>query len=136
MKTIFRFANIGLFLAVIIALGAVAAAAQDPCTDADGQTALSDKVRELFTHKDLASLKARIDAGKQFLDKYGACDSAKEFSDYLKTNIPKWEKAYADGTEKAAKDALIARFNNGLTSKNWDEVYAAGKEILGKYPDD
>ncbi len=136
MKTIFRFANMGLFLAAIIALGAVAGFAQDPCTDADGQTALSDKVRELFTHKDLPSLKLRIDAGKQFLDKYGACDSAKEFSDYLKTNIPKWEKAYADAMEKAAKDALIARFNNGLNSKNWDEVYSAGKEILGKYPDD
>lgn len=136
MKTIFRYTNAGLLLATVIALGAVTGFAQDPCTDADGQTVLSDKVRELFPKKDIESQKAKIDAGKQFLEKYGACDSAKEFSDYLKANITKWETAHADAKVKGEKDKLVARFNAGLTAKNWDELYSAGKELLTRWPDD
>lgn len=136
MKTIFRFVNTGLFLAAVIALGTVAGFAQDPCADAAGQTALSDQIRAIFAKKDLDSLKTRIELSKQFQDKFGACDSAKEFTDYLKTNVPKWEASYATLKEKAAKDALVARFDTALKANNWDDVYSAGKEILSKYPDE
>jgi len=143
MKTIFRYANLAVMTAAFTILGAVATMAQDPtpaatdpCGDAAGQTAASDKIREIFAKPDLDSLKTRIDLGKQFLEKYGACDSAKDFSDYLKTNTPKWEKTYADKKDAAGKKALIDRFDNALKGSNWDEVYASGKEILAKYPDE
>jgi hypothetical protein len=38
--------------------------------------------------------------------------------------------------EEGYRKALINRFNTGLASKNWDDVFAAGKEILNKYPDE
>jgi hypothetical protein len=145
MKTIFRYANTAALMAAFIVLGALAAFAQDstpspaaadPCSDAAGQTALSDKVREIFSKTDLDSLKTRIDMGKQYLEKYGACPSAEEFSTYLKTNTPKWEKTYADKKAAAEKKALLDRFDAGMKSKNWDEVYASGREILAKYPDE
>jgi hypothetical protein len=135
MKTIFRYTNIGLLMAVIIALGAVAGFAQDNCADADGQTKLGDEIRALFPLKDMPSRKSTIEKGKQFLEKYGACESAKDLSEYLKGAIPKLEATYTQLDTAAKEKALIDRFNAGLNAKNWDEVYSAGNEILTKHPD-
>ncbi len=144
MKTIFRYANTAALLAALIVLGAAGLMAQDPtpaaadaCGDTAGQTALSDKVREIFSKTDLDSLKLRIDLGKQYLEKYGNCGgAAQEFSDYLKANTPKWEKSYADKKGAAEKVALLGRFDTAMKAKNWDDVYTAGKEILAKYPEE
>ena len=102
MKTIFRPLSLGLILAATIALGAVAGFAQDPCVDAEGQTKMSDTFRELYPKKaTVDDQRATINSGKAFLDKYGACDTAKEFSDYLKTAIPALEKALAAGSKES-----------------------------------
>lgn len=122
-------------MAAIIALGAVAGFAQDPCADADGQTKLGDEIRALFPLKDMPSRKSTIEKGKQFLEKYGACESAKDLSEYLKGAIPKLEATYTQLDTAAKEKALIDRFNAGLNAKNWDEVYSAGNEILTKHPD-
>ena len=126
----------GLVLASIIALGAVAGFAQDPCTDADGQAKLSDSFRELYPKTSIDDKKATIAAGKQFLEKYGACESAKEFSDYLKTAVPTLEKALAARIERERFAALTKKFDDGLKSSNWADVYDAGKQILSEKPDD
>lgn len=123
-------------MAAIIALGAVATFAQDPCTDADGQTKLSDSFRELYPKTTIDDKKATISAGKSFLEKYGACESAKEFSDYLKTAVPTLEKALAARIERERWQAILDKFNNGLKSKNWDDVYSAGKQIMSEKPDE
>jgi hypothetical protein len=138
MKTIFRFLSLAAVVAAFSVAGATVGFAQDPCTDTAGQDALSNKVRELFPKTDPASQAAKIEAGKQFLEKYGACDavSVKEFADYLKPNIPKWEANYKKVTDKQELDGLVAKFNTGLNSKNWDDVYAAGKQLLEKAPED
>lgn len=140
MKRIIGFANIGLLLSAILAVGAVTGFGQDNCADTAGQTTLSDKVRALFTDKTTGGMKNRIAAGKEFIEKYGACDSAKEFSTYLTSNVPKWEGTYAKMVAGDYQDALVKRFNAGIntgtTSGNWDEVYATGKELLQKYPED
>ena len=136
MKTIFRSLNMGLVLASIIALGAVAGFAQDPCTDADGQGKLSDSFRELYPKTSIDDKKATIAAGKSFLDKYGSCESAKEFSDYLKTAVPTLEKALATRIERERFAALTKKFDDGLKSSNWADVYDAGKQILSEKPDD
>ncbi len=123
-------------MAAIIALGAAAGFAQDACTDADGQTTLGDKFRAQYPAKDIDGRKAAIETGKQFLEKYGSCDSAKELSDYLKTTIPKMEANLKVAMEADVKAKMISRFNTAYTAKNWDEVYPAGKELLAKYPDE
>ena len=136
MKTIFRYANIGLLTAVIFALGAVAGFAQDACADADAQTKMGDEFRALYPLKDIDNRKKTIDVGKQFLEKYGACESAKELADYLKKTIPVLEENLKKTQAASEKASLTARFDAALKAKNWDEVYASGKEILAKYGDE
>src|SRR5262245_49399970 len=127
MKAIFRYTNIGLLLAVVLALGAVAGFAQDPCVDAEGQGSANDKIQELFKDKSIAGRKAYVAAGKSFIEKYGSCESAKELTDYLKGNLPRVENTIRQMEEAEVENKLVARFNGALTAKNWDEVYAAGK---------
>jgi hypothetical protein len=143
MKTIFRSVNLAVLTAVVLALGAVATFAQDPtpaptnsnCSDSAGQNAARDNITQLFQKKDLPSLRLRIDAGKGFLEKYGSCGSSvQDMIDYLTPNIPKWEADYKKRSDIDVENALVARFDNALKAKNWDEVYASGKEILAKYP--
>lgn len=136
MKTIFRSAVTAMGIAAVLALGAAATFAQDPCADAEGIAKLDGQIRELLPKKDIDSRKAAIDAGKQYLEKYGSCDGTKDFSEYLRTTVPKLEKIYEAMKEDAYKKALIAKFNGGLDKKNWDDVYSAGKELLNKYPDE
>jgi len=135
MKKIFRYANVGLLSAAFMAAGAVAGFGQDACTDAAGQTALSDKIRAIFAEKGIEPLRTRINMSKEFLEKYGACEPAKEFSDYLKTNVPKWETTVKTQGDAAAKDALYKRFDASVKASNFDETYASGREILVKEPD-
>src|SRR5262245_47315191 len=127
MKTIFRFANVGL-MAAVIALGAMAASAQNPCEDAAGQTTAGDNVRELFKDKSIAGREKFVEAGKAFKEKYGSCEPSKELADWLTGQIPKTEDAIKKMKVEAAEGALVARFDGALKAKNWDEVYAAGKE--------
>ena len=144
MKTIFRSVNVALLLAAVMAVGAVSGLAQDPtpapnpaCTDAAGITDLDAKVRAAYADKTLQGRKNFVNTGKQFLEKYGGCPTQQEFIDWLKIQVPKMETVTIPDMEKAAaKAALVARFDNGLKAKNWDEVYAAGKEIIANYPDE
>lgn len=141
MKTIFRSLNTGLLVALILALGAVATLAQDtttpatpnPCTDADGQTKTRDSITEIFKDKSTEGLRKRIEIGKAAVEKYGACESFKDMADYLNKNIPTWEATLKTKMAGDDRNKLIQRFNSALDSKNWDESYVAGKEILAKY---
>ncbi|MEO6656139.1 MAG: hypothetical protein ABIO36_08655 [Pyrinomonadaceae bacterium] len=135
MKTIFRYTNVAVLIAAIIALGAVAGLAQDPCTDADGITALGDKFRAQYALKGLPDRRIAIDTGKQFLEKYGACEATKELSDYLKIQLPKMEEKYKIAFNQAATDARYTRFNASVKASNFDETYASGKDILANEPD-
>ncbi|MEP6944823.1 MAG: hypothetical protein ABJA02_02815 [Acidobacteriota bacterium] len=136
MKTIFRSTIATLIFAAILALGAVATFAQDPCADAEGQTKLGDEFRRLYALKDIPNRKLTIDTGKQFVEKYGSCPSTEELSTYLKKTLPILEAKVKEMEDAVVKAALVTRFDNGLKSKNWDDVYASGKELLAKYPDE
>ncbi len=136
MKKIFRSAVTAIGIAAMLALGAVAIFAQDPCTDAEGISKLDGQIRELLPKKDKQSRKAAIDAGKQFLEKFGGCDGTKDFSDYLRVTVPKLETIYNAMVDKEYWDAVLAKFNDGLAKKNWDNVYSAGKELIAKKPDE
>lgn len=129
--------NTGLILAAVIALGAVAGVAQDPCADVEAMNKAQDDFDVLYK-KGPADFDARaqaIQSGKAFIEKYGACPPAEVRATWLKDNLPKMEKRLADDRAKKIEDDLVARFDAGLKSKNWDEVYASGKEIIAKYPD-
>lgn len=136
MKTIFRYTNLGLLVAVMMAMGAVAAAAQDPCADADGMTALGDKVRAEFLVKTIEGRTKFLESGKQFQEKYGKCEPAKELDTWLTGTMPRTKAALDKQIEEKQKADLIARFNGGLATKNWDEVYASGKDLMRRWPED
>jgi len=136
MKTIFRYTNPALLMAVIIAFGTAVGLAQDPCADAEGQTALGDKFRTQFADKTIEGRKTAIETGKQFLEKYGACPSAEELSTYLKGQLPKMEESNKKAIEAKGKGDLAKRFDDALKAKNWDQTYSLGKEILEKYPEE
>lgn len=131
--------NTGIILAAVIALGALAAVAQDTTCNADEVTAAQDKFDVEYKKgvKDTAARKEAIRLGKEFIEKYSTgCPLAEVRVTWLNTNIPVMERKLKEYEEQLAKDLLIKRFNTGLETKNWDEVYSAGKELLNKYPDD
>lgn len=136
MKTIFRYTNIGLLTLGIFAVGAIGIFGQDACADADGQTKLGDQFRSEFAVKTEEGRKKAIATGKTFLEKYGSCESTKELSEYLKGQTPKMEAALAKIIADRIRLERIARFEGALKTSAWDEVFAAGKELLANYPDD
>ncbi len=135
MKTIFRHFNSALLVAAVLALGAVAGLAQDPCADTEAIAALDAKFRDNYAG-DLAKRKIAVAAGKEYIEKYGSCEASKDFVDYLNSYLPGMEDAIKAEEDKAAMAGLLKRFNDSLTANNWNEVYASGKEILAKKPDE
>jgi hypothetical protein len=135
MKKIFRLVGFSGLLTAVLAVGAVASFAQDPCADVDAQNALYQEVLKNYKSDDPATLQKAIDAGKQFLEKYGSCEVPKAQVDWVKPKIPAWEKRKADIEKAKATGALYSRFDTGFKASNWDEVFASGKEILAKEPD-
>lgn len=132
MKTIFRTLGMGAALAVAVGLAAVSGFAQDACSDTAAQDALQNKIRETYAKEKPTA----IEAGKQLLEKYGTCPYSKDFVDWLKVQLPKWEDFLVKQKDLEVRKALFARFDGGIQNKNWDEVYAAGSEIVSKYPND
>jgi hypothetical protein len=125
MKSVFRFLAVGLFAAA----SAGAAYAQDPCADIEGQQAIYKRFTDTFD-KDIPTRETAVTAAKEYIEKYGACADAKAQVDYLKNYIPPTEKAIQDYKRDKQKGELFTRFNTAMDAKNWDEVYASGKEII------
>jgi hypothetical protein len=132
----------------ILAFGAVAGIAQDPCTDVAGQNAMQDEFDTLYK-KGAADLDARqkaIDSGKAFLDKYGNCDPTKERSDWLKSKIPVFEKQVKEGREKKVRADVVDPFNAALIATNttdatakakaYSDAYSTGQQVMTKFPED
>ncbi|MFN0279485.1 MAG: hypothetical protein ACKVRN_12950 [Pyrinomonadaceae bacterium] len=142
MKTIFRYTNLAILIAAILAFGTATSFAQSPtpaatgpCDDTAGLNALDTKIRDLLQKTDLESRKTKIDSAKQYLEKYSTCEPAKEFATYLTPLIPKWEESYRKALDAKEAETRYKRFDTAVQAKNWDDVYAVGKEILAKEPE-
>src|SRR5690349_14483789 len=85
-----------------------------------------------YKSNDVAVLQKAVDSAKEFLEKYGSCDVAKQNADWIKNNVGKWEARLKD----LPKVALLKRFDAAIQGKNWDDAYSAGGEYLTKFPDD
>lgn len=137
MKTVFRFLNMGLLLGAVTLAGATFSFAQDAC-DPTAQADAQTKINGIYK----TDLKQALDLGKQYLEKFGSCPDSAAYVSWLKGEngkvgrIEAWEKAIAAQAEAQKKDALFTRFDNGIKSKNYDEVYAAGGELVSTYPND
>ncbi|MBL8181864.1 MAG: hypothetical protein JNL64_09680 [Blastocatellia bacterium] len=137
MKTIIK----QLFFAVILATMALSVSAQtaDPCEGLN--EAYGKWVEVQFPKKDIAGLKEAVESAKVFIEKYGTCPTkdaykdSKELVDYVSGQIPIKEKRAKVLEEQRDKNELIKRFDANL-GKNWDEVYAASKDLLARWPEE
>ena len=134
MKTKVRSIGLALLAAIFIAAGAGSSYAQAGCDDTDKINELDAKIRANYAKN--ATVKEAITAGKEFLEKFGACEATKEFTDWLKGQMPKWEDRSKKHEFDQKMGPLFKRFDAGITNDNADEVFAAGKEILAVQADD
>ncbi len=74
-------------------------------------------------------------AGKQYLGKYGTCEVSKDFVAWLKPLIPDWEKRVKDYDDFVWRKPRVEKFDNGIKTSKFEDSYAAGAELLTKYPD-
>lgn len=134
MKTIYRQLFFAAILVAAVASGSLVANAQgaDPCENA---TAVYGEWTKLFELKDLASRKATIEKGKDFVSKYSNCEATKDGAKFISDSLPGLEENYRKLVARAEENALLKKFDEGMKAKNWDEVYSSGKEILAKYPE-
>src|SRR5687767_161459 len=80
-------------------------------------------------------MESALAAGKEFLEKYGACESLKEQVDFVRPHVGRIEKALP-GVRKAGQlSPLFKRFDAAIIADNGDEIYASGREILALDPD-
>ncbi|MBK9155566.1 MAG: hypothetical protein IPM25_15380 [Chloracidobacterium sp.] len=134
MKKVFRFSGLALFGMAVLGFSATGAAAQSNCEDADGITAADAKVRENYPK--IETRKIAVEAGKEYLEKYGECEVTKDFVAWLKPQLPKWEQQVKEYEEWLWRKPRIERFDGGIKAGKWDDVYAAGNELVGRYPND
>lgn len=133
MKTFTKLSSIAMMSAVI-AFGAVAGYAQDPCEDTEGKTKLYNEFQENF-RGDRNARKLAIKAGEQYVEKFGACEADKQYVDYFKGALPAMKDRIKKEEELEEQQKRYVRFDNSVTAKNFDEVYAAGKDILKFEPE-
>lgn len=142
MKSVFRFLGVGALSIAFVAIGTTNSFAQDVCTDVEAQQAKYKEFTDNYQATTVAGRKLALNAAKEYVEKYGACPDAKTQVDYFKPYIPTAEeqikvmqKAADDKAYSDMMKPLYARFNDALKAKNWDEVYAGGKEVLAKEKD-
>lgn len=138
MKTIYRSLALGFMLTLFVAAGATTGYAQDVCAEVEPKLALDKEFRDNYD-KDIPKQEIAIKAGKQYIEKYGACAADKDFVQYLKDTLPVMEKGIADARaagDKKKKDeerkALLLKFDAAAKAKNVPEVFTTGKEILNR----
>jgi hypothetical protein len=143
MKTIFRFLSLAVLAAGFIAAGSTAGFAQDVCTDTDGQAAIYTKFTDGYNKITAKGAKptvddynATIEPGKQFLEKYGNCETVKAQADYLKSAVPALETARNKIAEGSKRSELLGKFDTAIKAKNWDDTFAAGNQFLSAFPND
>jgi len=136
MKTILRTIGLGAALAAIFAVGSVSALAQEACADVDGMNSLYETVTASYKSDDIPTLQKAIDSGKQFVEKYGACEPAKVNAGWIGKNMPKWEIRIEELKKQAIRTPLLKRFDTAIQGKTYDDAFAAAEELLAKFPDD
>jgi len=133
MKTIFRNLAFGAVMTGVALIGGTTAFGQDVCAEVEAKQALYKQFTDNFD-KTIDKKKVAVDAGKQYVQKYGACADDKAIVDYLNANVPGMEKAIADEEAKKVKGALYGKFDTDTKGKNVAGIFSSGKEILAKEP--
>jgi hypothetical protein len=136
MKTIFRVLMFGMMMS---AVSAVSVFAQDVCAEVEAQQALyanfTKNLPSATAKKTLDEREAAVQAGKQYVEKYGACKDSEQIVTYLKANLPAMETAIKEDKAKLAKGALYTNFDKDIDASNTAGIFTNGKLILAQEPD-
>lgn len=133
MKTILRFWGLAAILSVVLGFAATDAIGQNACDDAEGIAALHVKIDANYKRNETASI--AVQASKEFLQKYGQCESTEKLTAWIKAELPGLEKSAAAYEEYVWRQPRLDKFENGLRNGKFDDVFAAGEELAGRYPD-
>lgn len=135
MKTILRIFTLGIFMTALTAVNF----AQDVCTEVEAKQALYKQITDNYAGTDDKKTIA-IDAGKQYVAKYGACADDKAIVEYINKSILPMEAAMKKAKIEGDRNALYTRFDNALTAVKTNgsktaDVFSSGKEILAQEPE-
>ncbi len=133
MKTIIRSIGLGMLAALFIAGGSTVSFAQAGCDDTAKIEELDAKIRANLPKN--STVKVAVDAGKEFLEKFGACEATAEFTTWLKAQMPKLEERAEKEKERVWLKERFDRYDAGIKGEKYDDTYAAGKELLTKQPE-
>lgn len=128
MKNIFRVIGFGV---AVMAFTAISGNAQtDPCEDSyEVKTAALQKYRDNIKEpRTAAKLKIALEAGKEFIAKYGKCEDTEPAAKSIGNRMPGIQAEY----EKLDR---YNRFDTALNNKNWAELFKVGREIMNAEPD-
>lgn len=125
MQAIRRLFSSAVVLSAVFLFSTSNTAAQNPCDDAEGIAVLDAKIR--ISYQKPETLNVAVEGGKEYLRKYGECADLKAFSAWLTEQLPKWEQA--------PRIAKIKKFDDAVKARNYDEMYAVGKELVEHFPD-
>ncbi|MEQ1762292.1 MAG: hypothetical protein ABL984_04000 [Pyrinomonadaceae bacterium] len=134
MRAIFRSLSMAAIVAGIAVTGAFA---QNVCDDLDTPTARYETFTANYPKKrleDLPAIKTGLAAGKEFLEKWGACEAWVEQAKFVKGHVPRLEKLVTEMEDFAVLKPFTDRFDAAVPADNYDEIYAAGKQIVAKQP--
>lgn len=132
MKTIFRTLMLGT---VMTAATAVSVFAQDACTEVEAKQALYKVFTDNLSKKTIDAQQAAVDAGDQYVSKYGACAEDKQIVDYLNTNLPKMKEAIAGAKGAKDKQDLLNNFDAAVGGSKTADILTYGKQIAAKDQD-
>ncbi|MCA1624741.1 MAG: hypothetical protein LC768_13240 [Acidobacteria bacterium] len=134
MKTILRILVLGFMMTAFTAVGATSVFAQDVCTEVEAKQALYKQITDNYAGT-AEKKKTAIEAGKQYVSKYGACADDKEIVTYINKSILPMEAELEKAAKQGEKDALYKRFDTAIKASNTAEILGSGKEILAKEPE-
>lgn len=121
MRRFYGFLVAGFMLAAFSVVNVPTALAQD-----DPKTELYNKFLGCRKETDTAKRDACAAVAKEFMQKHGADND--EYSAYVGKWVVKYDKEKAD-------EAVYIKFNTSVNSKNWDDAFASGKQILAMNPE-
>jgi hypothetical protein len=133
MKTIFRSIGLTMLAALFVVAGAGSSLAQAGCDDTAKIEELDAKIRANLPKN--STVKVAVDAGKEFLEKFGTCEATAEFTTWLKAQMPKLEERAEKEKERVWLKERFEKFDAGITGEKYADTYAAGKELLSKQPE-
>lgn len=131
MKTIYKTLMLAVLAAVFATVGAVGTsyAQGDEAALAAEKTALY----ETYTKNYKGTIDQRrlaVQAAKDYIEKFSG-DTAQV--DYYKKALPALEKGIADEQKRTDRAKISTRYDSNF-NKNFDEVYAAGRDFLAENP--